>query len=176
MVLNIGTININGFRSKRKQLYIKDILTKENIDILFIQETFVENFFLSKRIEQFININRLFIWNYGANNSRGTLIIVNNKDINVDNYHCDHNGRIIYADIHYSENNYRVINTYFPNDSNERNNFIHDLNRYLVTSRHVILGGDFNFVMNISLDKIGGNQDKGNIGSKHFQNVIISSI
>ena len=36
----------------------------------------------------------------------------------------------------------------------------------------MILGGDFNFILDPNLDKIGGNLDKGTIGSKAFKPII----
>ena len=39
----LGSINAKGLRSGRKVLAIKDLIREEKLDILFIQETHVEN-------------------------------------------------------------------------------------------------------------------------------------
>jgi len=51
MDLNIYTININGLRSKRKQHHIKKFLEQNNIDIICIQETFINTHKLAKEFE-----------------------------------------------------------------------------------------------------------------------------
>ena len=58
MELKIETININGFRSKQKQTFIKDYISTNKINILCIQETHVDNYKMSKQIE---NINRILL-------------------------------------------------------------------------------------------------------------------
>ena len=51
MTLKISSININGFRSKHKQYIIKQFVKENKVDILFVQETFVDNNYLAKAIE-----------------------------------------------------------------------------------------------------------------------------
>ena len=63
--LNISTININGLRAPRKQLYLKDYIIKHKIDILCVQETHIENFLLSKNIERNFNLEKRVYWSYG---------------------------------------------------------------------------------------------------------------
>ena len=52
MALKIASININGFRSKLKQNLIKSFVLKNKIDILLLQETFIDNITLANSIEQ----------------------------------------------------------------------------------------------------------------------------
>ena len=46
---------------------------------------------------------------------------------------------------------------------------IFKVSRYLVTSNHLILVGDFNFIHNSSVDKIGGSYSREHVGSKEFK-------
>ena len=55
MDLKILSLNCNGFRSNLKHSLVKDIATKDNIDILLLQETFVDSLTLAKSIEQKFN-------------------------------------------------------------------------------------------------------------------------
>jgi len=166
MSLNIFSININGFRSKRKQLYIKNFLNDNNVDILCIQETFIEEFRTAKKVENLLNLHAKLIWSFGDENSKGVLIILNNKDIHIEQYHIDMVGRLVYVDFNiFNKMSYRLINVYCPNDCNERNGFLSDMVPHLVAARQLILVGDFNFILNTQLDKIGGNPEKGTLGS-----------
>ncbi|MEW8563023.1 MAG: hypothetical protein AB2541_12985, partial [Candidatus Thiodiazotropha sp.] len=74
MDLKIVSINVNGFRSKFKQDLIKDFATKNKIDILLLQETFVVNMTLAKSIERDYNLSNRCIWNFGKHDSRGVAI------------------------------------------------------------------------------------------------------
>ena len=58
--LNITTININGFKSKTKQDYIKKFIQQNNIDILCMQETFIDNSFLSKKLIMNLIFQKLY--------------------------------------------------------------------------------------------------------------------
>ena len=49
--LIISTININGFRSKLKQDYVKNYIKQNHIDVLCVQETFIDIYFLSNKID-----------------------------------------------------------------------------------------------------------------------------
>ena len=66
----------------------------------------------------------------------------------------DTDGRLLCLDIDLADRKYRLINVYMHNDAANRKHFINDLEGYLITPREIILGGDFNFVENIELDKI----------------------
>lgn len=172
MNLKIYSININGFRSKHKQLYIKDILKNNNIDILCLQETYVDTFFLSRKIENILDLNKKCIWSYGQTDSKGTAILINNDSIHINKFQTDFNGRTCFVDFEYLNNNIRLVNIYAPNSACDRNEFFTDLYPYLTTSHKLILTGDFNCVFNTAIDKIGGNLDKGSSGSKILKNII----
>ena len=65
MDLNISSININGFRSNYKHRLIKQFIEQNNIDILLMQETFVDNLRLAKSIEKTLELENKIIWNFG---------------------------------------------------------------------------------------------------------------
>ena len=173
MDLNIYTININGLRSKRKQNHIKTFLEQNNVDILCIQETFINNNKLAKEFENFTGLTKRCIWSFGSENSRGVVVIFKNDIIKIDKFHIDFFGRLAYVDFSLSDKHiYRIINVYCPNDSGDRNDFLNDIIPHLTVAKQLILVGDFNFILDTSLDKIGGNLDKGMLGSKIFKNII----
>ena len=53
---------------------------------------------------------------------------------------------------------------YAPVIAKERKHFFSSLYKYIPGCHPLILGGDFNCVINVSLDKGGGNADYGDIG------------
>ena len=71
----------------------------------------------------------------------------------VTNFDFDIFGRYVVLDVNINEIDYRLINVYMPNIAGERKEFISSLANVLVTKRHIILGGDFNFLENLHLDK-----------------------
>lgn len=172
MDLEIASLNINGFRSKLKHNLISQFVTQNKIDILLLQETFVDNKNLAKNIEERLqSVN--CIWNFGKANSCGVAILIFNKTICIEKYHLDFFGRVIRLDFSLNGfENFRIINAYFPTESTDRLEFISMFSQYLIGARNVILGGDFNFVLDTHLDKIGGNLNKGTIGSKSFKSIL----
>lgn len=173
MHLKIASININGFRSKRKQTLVKQFASQNQIDILLLQETFVDNIFLAKSIEQNLDLNRKCIWNFGKADSCGVAILLFNENICIENFHIDLLGRVIRLDFSadgYS--NFRIVNAYFPNDTSARLEFIKNFSQYLNGAKNLIVGGDFNFILDSNLDKIGGNLDKGTVGSRSFKTLL----
>ena len=175
MVLKLASININGLRSNLKQSSVKDFILQNKPDILLLQETFVDNSFLAKSIEQNLGLDMRCIWNFGKGNSCGVAIFLLNNNISIDNFHCDFFGRIIRLDFSMDNfTNFRVINAYFPTEPRDRKEFIDSYSQYLIGAKHLILGGDFNFILDSNLDKIGGNLEEGMVGSKLFKPILVN--
>ena len=164
--LKILSLNCNGFRSHFKQNLIKDFATKNKIDILLLQETYVDNLKLAKSIEQKFILEKRCIWNFGKSNSCGVAIFLFNPNICIEKFHSDIFGRLIRLDFRYEGfSNFRLVNEYFPTNENERLDFIKSFSQHLCGAKNLVIGGDFNFVLDTNLDKIGGNSERGSIGS-----------
>ncbi|WAR22507.1 YTX2-like protein, partial [Mya arenaria] len=172
MALNIFSLNINGLRSKPKQSFIKDFISANNVDILCLQETHINNFFFVKDIEIHISNKYRYIWSYGFGQSAGTCVIIINDKINIESFQTDFDGRFLYLDLDICDFKVRLCNIYAPNVPGERNEYFTNIKQFFVTSRNLIILGDFNFIFDTRLDKIGGNVDKGSLGSKIFSSVI----
>ena len=154
MALKIASININGFRSKLKQNLIKSFVLKNKIDILLLQETFIDNITLANSIEQSFSLEKRCIWNFGKSNSCGVAICLFNKHIQIQSFHTDVFGRLIRLDFSTDAfPNFRIINAYFPVDTTERLDFLNDLSQYICGAKNLIIGGDFNFILDTKLDK-----------------------
>ena len=94
------------------------------------------------------------LWNHGSSNSRGTAILFNkNLNISILKSVCDPNGRYVIADVNISDKVFTLINIYAPNDDCPQ--FFTQIDN-LINQFHgdsIIFGGDFNCVLNLSLDK-----------------------
>ena len=165
--LKISSINVNGFRNKYKQHVILTRLKELNFDIVFLQETHITNIVEGKK---FVKLwGGRAIWSYGSTRSRGVGILFSpTVNIHIDTYNYDYEGRIICADITLSNTKLRLLNVYAPNIPCERRIFIKNLHAYLITSREIIMGGDWNCVENLSLDKLGGDIYRGNDGANEL--------
>ena len=173
MDLYIGSLNTNGFRSNYKHGIVKQFIESNKVDILLLQETYVDNMYLAKIIERTLGLNKRIIWNFGKSNSCGVAILLISDRIQIENFHSDFQGRIIRLDFAadgYS--NFRIVNAYFPTDSSERLDFINNFSQHLAGAKNLILGGDFNFILDPNLDKIGGNLQTGNTGCKPFKTLL----
>ena len=96
-------------------------------------------------------------------------------NIKVIKFQSDFDGRLIYVDFNLNRSSnisYRLVNLYSPTESSERNTFLNSIIPYLVVAKNLILTGDYNFVLDLKLDKIGGNLEKNQTGSKVFKNII----
>ena len=88
----------------------------------------------------------------GTSNSRGVAVLLHSSfQHKLLNFVHDDNGRFIIANIETDKECYTFVNIYAPNDQKERNIFFKHLNDRL--SQSIIVGGDFNEVLNMSLDR-----------------------
>jgi hypothetical protein len=65
----------------------------------------------------------------------------------------------------------RVVNIYAPTVGTDRLNFLSQLDKYLLTRRKVMMGGDFNLVLDIAMGRFGGNPH-GSIGSPELKRLL----
>ena len=164
------TVNVNGFRQKFKQKVILERLKERSFDVVFLQETHITNLREGKMAAR--HWNGKHFWSFGSNYSRGVgMLIAKDLDYSLVNKQHDTDGRICCIDIDMGANQYRLLNIYAPNDPGERKMFIENLEQYFVVGRECLLGGDFNFVEDLRIDKIGGNSRSGDIGSKQMRSL-----
>ena len=98
------------------------------------------------------------ILNPGTTHSKGTAILFNtNKYTECLNYHKSEDGRIILINIKIEDKTICLINTYAPNNPNERKSFFLKLNKWISRFAHnkeeIILGGDMNYTEPNKIDR-----------------------
>ena len=75
---------------------------------------------------------------------------------------CDNNGRILILDTKLNEEKFLLINLYNPNNESDQLDTLAELmtlleNIHDIPDKKIILGGDFNTIMDLNLDSKGGN-------------------
>ena len=149
--LNIFTLNTKGLRDKNKRRQLFLWLREKTPSIIYLQETHsTPNDVLCWTNEW----GAKALWSHGSSNSKGTAILFNSKfAFNIVKYECDTNGRSVVVDLNVNDKLFTLVNIYAPNDDSPQ--FFKEIDAKLnnFTCDSVIFGGDFNLVMNLTLDK-----------------------
>ena len=169
--LSIITLNVNGLRAQRKRLLLFDFLKRSKFDIVLLQETHVSS------VSDCVLWNRESgfkgYWSLGTSSSCGVGILVRDPSrLKNCSFRCDDEGRIIMLDCSYCNQDFRIISIYVPTDGSQRIDYFQKLDRYLVTRRRLIIGGDFNCLLDLAKDKRGGNANLGGTGGPHLKQVL----
>jgi exonuclease III len=169
MSFSIGSLNVNGMRGSRRRATIFDWVKNSKLDIIYLQECHCIS-------ESEINTwNREFggkgFYSYGSNKSCGVGILFRpGFNFKITNTFKDTEGRLLVLDIRVGSQAFRLINIYANcGNSPARRQFIKNLDKFCTGSIFKIMGGDFNFIVDPSLDKVGGNLDIGTSGSSEMK-------
>ena len=152
--LKFSSLNVRGLGevSKRKEIF--NWLRKKKFSIYMLQEVHCTE----KNIHLWTAE-----WGYKAlfsccaSNKAGTCILFNNNfHLQITKTRSDPNGRFIICDICTNGKNITLCNLYAPNE--DKPDFFRDIAIYLQDFQcdEIIIGGDFNLVMDVSKDKKGG--------------------
>ncbi len=168
--LQIVSLNCRGLGDFRKRKHICQILNSSNVDVCFLQETHVYNNNVADNFSKYLG-GKCY-WSFGASRSKGVGIWLKknlNCEILVLNRYMY--GRLLCVTVNINNVNMKLVNVYAPVVPKERKNFLSSLYKYLPGRYITILGGDFNCVTNVSLDKGGGNSDYGEIGADKLRTI-----
>ena len=153
--LKIGTFNVRGIRDIAKRSEIYSFLRQKQFDIIMLQETHT-----IPSDEQFWHSHwgGKIIFSHGASNSKGVAILFRkNLGFRIKSKFSDTQGRILGAHIILENRDILLVNVYAPNDDDP--SFFDQLQDYIDQYDRAldkIIGGDFNLVLDINLDKQGG--------------------
>ena len=157
MSINVCTFNVKGLNdpSKRKQLFHWLKLNKYSVCLL--QELHCQEHTYDKWRKEWEG--DLFL-SGNSGNSIGVGILVNpDFTYTVQEYDNIINGRMQSLKMLIHEKEYIFLNIYAPNSLTENYNFLTKIEDFIVSndSETIIVGGDFNTVINIDIDKKNGN-------------------
>ena len=111
-------------------------------------------------------------WSPGGDKSRGVGIICNvSLDFEDLELKRDMHGRLINVKLSLDDWKFQIMCVYTPNDPKSRSEFFSDLWRHTFPGIPLFLGGDFNCIESLELDKAGADAlagDKGSVELKDF--------
>lgn len=134
-----------------KQTEVVQLAQVAHIEILLLQET---NFRSSSEVFAFKQCFHLKCFFSSATSPFcGVGIIVFRHEL-MHNSHFEHeaDGRVICLDTDIRDKKIHLVNVYAPAARDKLNRFYTDLDAYLLATEELIIGGDFNCVLNTSRD------------------------
>ena len=174
--LTFLTVNVRGCNSEIKRKKQFAWIRDSGADIIFLQETHTQ-----KNCENMWRMQwgHTIAFSHGLNNARGVAILFK-KGLAVEIHKCelDHNGRFIFMTVTINKIKLNLLNIYAPNEREEQKEFFTNI-RYLLgivhsTNTPLLVGGDFNCVLNDKIDKFGGRPMDNN--AKQVANMITDII
>ena len=154
MALTIASLNVRGLRDNTKRREMFNWLRTKHFSMYMLQEVHCTE-----------NTNHVWSaeWGYQAifsnykSNKAGVCILFNNNfDFQIEKVFIDPQGRFIICDIKTNENCLTLANIYAPNEDNPA--FFLDFFDHLTDFKgdDIIMGGDYNLVLDLDKDKRGG--------------------
>ena len=168
MALKLITLNVNGLADVQKRTLIYGYLKLLKADIYLLQET--HNSTEVDENQWAREWGGPAVWSRGTRRSRGTALFFNrNLDINIATINRDNDGRLIAAKTFVNGIELNIMNIYAPTNPEERKLFFRNLWQYRTGDMNLLLGGDFNCVPDIHMDKMGGNPNLGDVGMRDLE-------
>ena len=158
-MVTLISLNVRGIREKVKRKNIFEWCKVKGGDIIFLQETY-STYEVEKTWET--EWGGAMFFSHGTNHSRGTLVLISpNIKLKVNRVDIDQEGRFVLLNAETQGAKLLLGNVYFPTRDKEkiRFEFLEKLDRaisQLVTPDcSLVLGGDFNIIMDGKLDHMG---------------------
>ncbi len=157
-MFSCASINVNGLRNNNKRSKILNWLNLQNFQVIFLQETHFTNNADVDRLEQ--EWRGSSFHSFGTSNSSGVSILFKSR-ISPDKVKVAHDstGRLISLLLDTDDSTLQFCNIYAPNKVSDRVQFFENMSSYIKRGFPTVLGGDFNCIEDIFLDKFGGDND-----------------
>ncbi len=152
------SLNIRGLHQEKKRRSLFKRLKDDNIQICFLQETYstpdVERRWRNEWGGKMVCV-------HGTNHARGVMILFKpGTDADILNVHQDDIGRVLLVEVKIQDVSFKLMNVYSPNCENSQVQFYNFLKKFMgkhiALNDNVILGGDFNLILDINMDRKGG--------------------
>ena len=169
--IDILSINVNGLRDPVKCSNKVDWLKARKESVIFLQETYLS--------EPADTIFLKSIWkgsifsSFGGKHSRGVTTLI--KDSLKTNNHTvthDNCGRWVDLILDTNDSKLQFLNIYAPCSIGERTAFFQKLPPHIRRGVPTIIGGDFNCLTNLYLDKLGGDSQAGTTAIKALTDLL----
>ncbi len=163
---SIGSLNVRGLGDKVKRRGVMDWARSQAFDIILLQECYSTCDVVNQWSKEWDGI---CIFSHGTNHSKGVMILLKpGFDMDIKCQFVDELGRYIVIKILIQGKPYVLVNLYAPNTMRDKQLFFRTLCNKLdemdvSINDELILGGDWNTIQNLHLDRKGG---VGNINTK----------
>ena len=169
--IRYGSLNCNGLGNSIKRDKVLNWLKNKNDDVIFLQETHSVK---STESDWYKNWGPEIYFSHGSSNSQGVAILIKpNSNISVVKHMVLSEGRAQLLEITHNSVKFCLINVYCPNNDDE--NFLKNIfHETLGRSRddYRIFGGDWNAVMDDTIDKSGGSSKHSSQKCQKYLNSI----
>ena len=152
--LKFLSFNARGLRQSKKRRRLFAYLHRRKSDIILLQES---HSCLSDEKYWINEWGGKILFSHGSTSSRGVCLLFNPYlHVNILKQTVNMYGRYLIVDIKFADSIITIVVVYGPNVDNP--SFFKDLSNDLSNFHNdtIIIAGDFNFVFNLDLDKVGG--------------------
>ena len=153
--IGISTYNCRGLRADKNRLKVYEWLRGKKSDLIFLQETHCIKQDENRWKKEW---NGDIIFSNGTRDSRGVMILLKpNPNIEIVNVSTgEDSGRVLFVTLNMYGLETLVVNVYAPNEDNEEfyDRLFKKINE--IDSQYIVIGGDFNLVLDVKNDKYGG--------------------
>ncbi len=153
--LNILSLNVNGLNSAVKRTRVLEYLHRKSISCALIQETHVKQSDVARFQNKYYKLAAL---SSAQNKTKGVLILVNRKlNLTIEHLGSDEKGRFVFIRCKIYNNRLALVSIYGPNEIDIA--FLTQISKTLLEEIDcpLVVGGDFNAVINPALDKSQSN-------------------
>ena len=158
-ILRVVSLNCNGLGDKLKRKKLFRHLTRRNADVILLQETHTTDDTSKAFKSEWKRLRRghFSVWNSGTSRSCGVAVLLRNKTTTkvIDSSH-DAEGRVLTLQVLINDDVFQFVSVYAPNAPGSRPLFFENLDEHLFPDGDTLVGGDFNMVEDIQLDRSGG--------------------
>ena len=158
--LKIASLNVRGIANFKKRRKLFHYLHKKEFDIVCLQETHSLKVDYKRWKSEWGG--RMFC-SHGTSNSRGVAILISKKvPLKVKYSHNDQQGRYVILETEFESLSFIISTVYAPNEDSPQ--FFQEWFETLASlpTENKILVGDWNFVLDPSIDKLGGSKQSNN--------------
>ena len=169
--ITILSLNVRGLDNNEKRREIFQWLRKKKFSIYMLQEVRCTESSFETRAAQCGY--KAFYSGFASYKAGVAILFNNNFTFKVLRQICDKEGRYIIMDLDVGELILTICNIYAPNKDDPI--FFQNVREqmWMFRCEEVILGGDFNLVMNVTKDKKGGKLTTHRNSLKIFQVILI---
>jgi exonuclease III len=153
--ISIASYNCNGLADYKKRRSVFTWLKEKDYNIYCLQET--HSTVLDEVLWKKNWVGKIY-FSHGQRNSKGVMVLINNNfDPNVQLVQTDPQGRWIILNMLLDNKHIWLINLYGPNNDDPSffDNIYKNVSTLQATLDSIIIVGDFNTVLNTSMDRKG---------------------